>query len=83
MSTPRRPRNSPSDSPERRRARRKKHYDQTQKVNEGRVYCSLCHGTIRRGGLSETLGFHRKCDPAQYQRELRSRDNTTPPKPHP
>lgn len=68
-----RKRNSPSDSPEARRARRAKHYKETQCDREGRAYCTICGGTLRRGGLSEAIGYHRKCDPAKYQADLRAR----------
>lgn len=63
-----RKRKSPSDRPDKIRERVRKH----RAANPPNlVYCSICGGVMRRGGLSEKFGFHQKCDRREFQRRYR------------
>lgn len=53
--------------------RRKKHYYNTQAPRDKMSYCCICNGILRRGGLSEELGFHQRCDRAAYQKAWREK----------
>ena len=64
---------SPSDRLEKVRDRVRKHRAASPPKL---IYCSICGGVMRRGGLSARFGFHQKCDRNEFQRRYRSLKKT-------
>lgn len=53
---------------EKRNEYRMRYYYKHQAPREDMAYCSICGGILRRGGFSEVIGFHQKCDRNEYLR---------------
>lgn len=72
-------------SREKRNEYRMRYYYKHQAPRSEMAYCSICGGILRRKGFSEAIGFHQKCDRAEYLRLWRlsktlGLPNTTPRK---